>query len=222
MALEDEKKPLITNTTVDISVAVIVLSAILSLLAAYLGTLSSGYQSFLEWWYSTRWTGFRIALMAIFLLLDALLIGFIIFVLRQYYRLIESHAQASKETTVAAPAEEIRENWIQIEGLAQSQSPSDWNMAVLRADALLNDILRDRGYEGTTMAERLKIVDPTTLPSLDEVWSAHRLRNMIAHDPLEQHTRETIMAALRSYKRALKDLGLLEETATSSPPPKVS
>jgi len=76
--------------------------------------------------------------------------------------------------------------------------------------------------EKAQFLQRLKIVDPTTLPSLDEVWSAHRLRNMIAHDPLEQHTRETIMAALRSYKRALKDLGLLEETAPSSPPPKVS
>ena len=105
--------------------------------------------------------------------------------------------------------------WDGIRDLANSGNPSDWNMAVLRADALLDDILSRQGYDGITMAERLKVVDPVKLPSLDRLWSAHRLRNMIAHDPLEQHTKETIIHALRSYEVALKELGMLREEKIS-------
>jgi hypothetical protein len=85
-------------------------------------------------------------------------------------------------------------------------------MAVIRADALLEDVLMHLGYEGATLAERLKIIDASQMPSLDRVWSAHRLRNMIVHDPLEQHTKETIIQALRSYEQALKELGMMEES----------
>ena len=61
------------------------------------------------------------------------------------------------------------------------------------------------------MAERLKIVDPGKLPSLERVWSAHRLRNLIVHGPLEAHPKETIAYALQSYELALRELGVLRE-----------
>ena len=84
-------------------------------------------------------------------------------------------------------------------------------MAVIRADGLLDSALLDRGYEGETVADRLKIVDSTKMPSLERVWSAHRLRNLIVHGPLEAHPKETIVYALRSYELALKELGMLKE-----------
>ncbi|MEK7082402.1 MAG: hypothetical protein AAB915_01875, partial [Patescibacteria group bacterium] len=65
-----------------------------------------------------------------------------------------------------------------------------------------------------TLADRLKVADPETLPSLDTLWSAHRLRNAIAHDPLEQHTKDSIIYSLRAYETALKELGALIEEAS--------
>ena len=96
--------------------------------------------------------------------------------------------------------------------LMNSTNPSDWNMAVLRADALLDEILIKLGYEGETMADRLKIVNSRQIPSLERVWAAHRLRNNIAHDPLEQNTREIIVYAVKAYEQALTELGMMKKS----------
>lgn len=203
----------LSTITADMTVAIIALLVALSFLGLYIREVLDWYQRLLEWFYSKNWQGINFWLTIIFSVINAGLLVFIVFTIRRYSRLTEiiQSTGGLKEELPAPPEEEAQRQWGHIRDLANSQNPSDWNMAVLRADALLDDILKHLGYEGETMAERLKIVDPTKLSSLDSVWSAHRLRNMIAHDPLEQHTRETIIHALRSYDQALRDLGMFEE-----------
>lgn len=164
------------------------------------------------WIYERQWGPIYTLLTVIFSVINFSLMGFIFWILRKYLNLAkELPPPSAAPVAPTPPTEEIRKGWEHIRALANSANPSDWNMAVLRADALLDDILMHLGYEGTTIAERLKIVDPAKLPSLERVWSAHRLRNMIAHDPLEQHTKETIIHALRSYEQALRELGMMNE-----------
>ncbi len=212
MAEEGSEKK-IPNITADITVAVVVLLIALAVLGVYIREVIDWYQRLLEWFYSKDWERINFFLTVIFSLFNVILFGFIIFALRRYSKLDElvGKSKGIKEEAPSAPKEEVFGQWAHIRELANSSNPSDWNMAILRADALLDDILQHLSYEGLTLAERLKIVDPAKFSSLDNVWSAHRLRNMIAHDPLEQHTRETIIHALRSYEQALKDLGMFEE-----------
>ncbi len=211
---EDEKK--LTNVTTDMIVAVAVLLVALSVLGVYLVDIADAYQRILEWFYSRNWDAVFPVLKIILVIVDLMLIGFAVFTLRQYSKLLKTPPPASSEAPVRTvqPQEEVSKNWEYIRELANSKNPSDWNMAILRADALLDDVLMHLGYEGTTLAERLKIVDLHKLPSMEQVWSAHRLRNMIAHDPLEQHTRETIIHTLRSYEQAFRELGMF----SASPP----
>ncbi len=208
--MPEDPKTKLSTITADITVAVVILLLALALFGAYLNQIIEWYQKLLEWVYSTldqlTWI-----LFIIFGIIDIILIGFIIFTLRRFSRLTNQPSTEESKIHIVSPKEEVRENWEHIRDLANSSNPSDWNMAILRADALLDDLLQHLGYEGTTLAERLKIVDSTKLPSLERIWSSHRLRNMIAHDPLEQHTRETIVHALRSYEQALKELGMMEE-----------
>lgn len=208
-APENTKLPVIA---VDITVAILALLVGLALFGTYLEKILSWYYGLLESFYSANWTKINKILAIIFSFINAGLVGFIIFAMRRYLLLIKRVPDTEPTMHIVTPREEVRENWEHIRALANSSSPSDWNMAILRADALLDDILKHLGYEGETMAERLKIVSPSTLPSLERLWSAHRLRNMIAHDPLEQHTKETIIHALRSYEEALKELKMMEET----------
>ncbi len=186
---------------------------ILALVAAY----ATPYRAFLDWFYDRNWSAIRAAATIIFTLFNLGLIVWIIIIIRRFSRLFREPPKAAPAGALVpdTPKEEVRDSWELIRKLANSDNPSDWNSAVLRADALLNDILADLGYEGETFADRLKIADPTILKSLDRVWSAHRLRNLIAHEPLEQHSRETILEALRSYEQALKELGMFEK---KSPP----
>lgn len=212
MADQDSDSKLST-TTADITVAVLILLIALAFFGFYIGRILEWYRNLLDWFYSHDWNSTRRALTIIFTAINIGLAAIIVYAVRRIYELRHKvPSEEAKEIHVAAPKEEVRESWEHIRELANSSNSSDWNMAVLRADALLDDALAHLGYEGTTMAERLKISDPTKLQSLDRIWSAHRLRNMIAHDPLEQHTRETIIHALKSYEQAFKELGMMEET----------
>ncbi|MBI2640453.1 MAG: hypothetical protein HYW91_01045 [Candidatus Sungbacteria bacterium] len=174
----------LSTITADMTVAIIALLVALSFLGLYIREVLDWYQRLLEWFYSKNWQGINFWLTIIFSVINAGLLVFIVFTIRRYSRLTEiiQSTGGLKEELPAPPEEEAQRQWGHIRDLANSQNPSDWNMAVLRADALLDDILKQ-----------------------------HRLRNMIAHDPLEQHTRETIIHALRSYDQALRDLGMFEE-----------
>lgn len=207
---EEEKS--LANTSTDITVAVIILLVILGLVGTYLSFAFDLYQQFLEWIYSRNWTTIFNILMVIFGIIDLFLIWLVIFILRRHAKLEREMPEEKPLTVHVIPIEdETRTVWEEIRRLANSANPSDWNMAIIRADGLLDTVLQRLGYEGETVAERLKIIDTTKLPSVERVWSAHRLRNTIVHGPLQEHTRETVIHALRSYEIALKELGVLEE-----------
>ena len=208
---DDDAKTKLSAITADMTVAIVILLVAIAIFGSYFNQILNWYKELVEWFYSFGWDRIIWTLFIVFGILDLILFIFIIWTVKRFQKLF--HTIPAEETTihVVTPKEEVRENWQHIRELANSANPSDWNMAILRADALLDDILKHLGYEGETMAERLKIIDTTKLPSLDKIWSAHHLRNMIAHDPLEQHTKETIIHALRSYEQALKELGMTEE-----------
>lgn len=210
--MAEEGKSL-SNTSTDIIVSIIALLVVMGVIGTYLGFVFDFFQTFVDWIYSKNWSIlFKIAAV-VFTVFDAILIWFLIFILRRHAALDKAIRDEETSVTVHTISVEDETNtaWQEIRRLANSPNPSDWNMAIIRADGLLDDVLQHLGYEGETMADRLKIVDPGKLPSLDRVWSAHRLRNTIVHGPMQEHTRETVVHALRSYELALKELGVLKE-----------
>ncbi|MBI2056009.1 MAG: hypothetical protein HYT37_01405 [Candidatus Sungbacteria bacterium] len=167
------------------------------------------YSNVLNWFYSKEWQDIFSTIRIIIILFDIGLIVFTFIVTRKLLELQKKAPEEKAAAHIAPPKEVIREAWEGISKLGNSENPSDWNMAILRADALLDDILRDLGYEGDTIADRLKIVDPHKLKSVEQIWSAHRLRNIIAHDPVTQHMKETTSHALKSYEQAFKELDMM-------------
>lgn len=196
------------------AVAFLLLMALLKSLLAWLfggsGDIVGGYVNTVGWFYTDWMLKFTIAAFIIGIL-DALLIAAAIGIIKRYNNLRREIAAEEQQivTPLMSPEEEFNQNWQNIRNLMESGNASDWNMAILRADAQLDDTLLHLGYEGETIADRLRIVDPTKLQSVDRIWSAHRLRNAIAHDPLQLYTREMITHALESYEIAFKELGLL-------------
>lgn len=103
--------------------------------------------------------------------------------------------------------EKYRSRWLKIEGSTLDDEASA-HLAILNADKLLDSALKDRGFAGTTMADRMKNAR-TTFKNNDAVWLAHKLRNKIAHEQDVNIKTKTICHALGVYKKALKDLGAL-------------
>lgn len=81
-----------------------------------------------------------------------------------------------------APREEKgNEKWTRILEHLNSQNPSDWRLAIIEADIMLDELLRIQGYHGDSVGDKLKAVEPGDMRSLDAAWEAHKVRNRIAH-----------------------------------------
>lgn len=72
--------------------------------------------------------------------------------------------------------------WKYIQKLVDSPNESDWRVAIIEADTMLNELLEDRGYSAPTLAEKLKQADAGTFSNLQNAWDAHNMRNKIAHE----------------------------------------
>lgn len=217
MPPEERRTPEAWDWLMEVAVATVIFLIALALLGYYLLWGYDWYQTILERLYAL-WELIRPVMMVIALLVSIGLLGFIVVIFRRFVALsprlplVIIRAKGAALVAKAIPLEkEVSNEWQEVMKLMDSQNSSDWNMSVLRADALLDDALQFLGHEGKTVRERLERVDPTMVSSLDRVLSSHRLRNVIAHDPTVQYSRETIIQALRSYEQGLKELGVLRE-----------
>lgn len=210
MAEEEERH--LTNISTDMTVAIVVFLVLFALFGVYINRILGWIAALLAWLANPTFGPGYYTLATIFTIINLILLGFVIFVLRRHARLDKLFPPEEPPAVHVVPlTETAKEVWEEVRRLANSSNPSDWNMAVIRADGLLDETLKNLGYEGETVADRLRIVDPTKLPSLDRVWTAHRLRNTIVHGPMQEHPREIVVQVLRSYEQGLKELGVLGE-----------
>ena len=80
--------------------------------------------------------------------------------------------------------------------------------AVIKADTLLEEALKQVNIKGNTTGERLRNASGY-LKDTNGTWAAHKLRNKIVHEPDAQPSSADCQRALGQFKKALKDLGAL-------------
>ncbi len=73
------------------------------------------------------------------------------------------------------------ERWERVITHINSNAPSDWRLAVIEADIMLDELLRKLGYHGDSIGDMLKAVEKSDMLTLDAAWEAHKVRNRIAH-----------------------------------------
>lgn len=104
--------------------------------------------------------------------------------------------------------ERYRVKWLAIEQNLKRDEISSYHLAVLYADKLVDQVLKEKNLKGETMGERMKSAS-NLLTKRNDFWTAHKLRNQIAHEPDVVVTYELAQRALASFKQALKDLGAI-------------
>lgn len=102
---------------------------------------------------------------------------------------------------------EFQQRWQRIEQL-KSQGNTGWQLAIIEADKLLDQALKQAGHPGETMGDRLKGAR-NTFRDTDGIWQAHKLRNRLAHEHDIHINQFVIDRALGQLKSGLKDLGAL-------------
>jgi len=104
--------------------------------------------------------------------------------------------------------EKYRVKWLAIEQQLKRDEVSSFHLTVLNADKLVDQALRERGVKGQTMGERMKN-SVSLFSDRNGIWTAHKLRNKIAHETDVKVTYEEARFALKNFKKALKDLGAI-------------
>ena len=102
------------------------------------------------------------------------------------------------------------ERWEHIQELVSSANASDWRLAIIEADSVLEGLFDARDIPGNGIGEKLKNISPGDLGSMQAAWEAHLVRNRIAHEgkdfELNQHdARRTIQL----YEVVFRELGFL-------------
>ncbi len=132
----------------------------------------------------------------------------IVFISNKIFRLWRREARSlAKFLTVEEVAKERTARWQEIKKMLASENPSDWKMAVISADSLVNDLMGNIGYEGKNLGERLKAIEFHDFENLKNVWEAHQIRNKIANNwEAYELKKEEAQSTLKKYEKALKEL----------------
>jgi hypothetical protein len=90
------------------------------------------------------------------------------------------------------------EHWGKVLGYLFSQHGSDWKLAIIEADSMLDGLMDQLGFKGETLGEKLKSANQDNFPELTIAWEVHTVRNRIAHEglafELSQHEAKRIIA----------------------------
>jgi hypothetical protein len=101
----------------------------------------------------------------------------------------------------------VARKWSTISQLSQGNG-SGLRDAVSEADKLLDYALKNAGVRGETMGERLKN-SRGRFSNLNGIWSAHKLRNALAHEADFDLVPAQAREAIQEFEQGLKDLGAL-------------
>lgn len=100
--------------------------------------------------------------------------------------------------------------WHYILTLIESPNESDWRVAIIEADTMLEELLREKGVPGDTTAELLEGARSNGYLHIQDAWDAHLIRNKITHQgsefPLSQVEARRVMKLFQNF---FEELGVV-------------
>ncbi|QQR77068.1 MAG: hypothetical protein IPJ67_02840 [Candidatus Moraniibacteriota bacterium] len=105
----------------------------------------------------------------------------------------------TKERPLTSSRRLLKE-WKSLEARLASGQPSEYKVALLEADAFVNKVLSEMGYEGKDAGERFSAIPPGHFSGLGGLIEAHEIHNRIVHErdfSLEQSEATRILSLYR-------------------------
>ncbi len=149
-------------------------------------------------------------------LISILALSIIIFSLVRLYEIqVFDREEIEHEINHALAKDKEREKnlnpkWKYILTLIESPNESDWRVAILESDTLLEQSLKERGLVGDTMSELLEEAKLNGYPSIQNAWDAHLIRNKIAHEGQDyQVTQIEGRRVIKMYQNVFESLEVI-------------
>lgn len=101
--------------------------------------------------------------------------------------------------------------WKKISKRLSGRRETDWKLAIIEADDLVNSLVKRMGYGAATFPERIKKMAEKDFPDLktDGILESHEIRRSISHDQNFRLSNEQAKQALADYEKFLKETELL-------------
>lgn len=121
-----------------------------------------------------------------------------------------SGSGTKKRTAGAVDVREVSERWTDIHTSLGLGGTTHFGSAIVSADKLLDHVLRQKGYAGDTMGDRLKSAKDDISPAVYHyAWQAHKLRNRLVHEVGGEVMSYEAKEAIKQYEAVLRELGAL-------------
>jgi len=112
--------------------------------------------------------------------------------------------------THAFPKRHLNKSWQKILTRLKKNDEANLRLALIEADNIFDDLLKQMRLPGESMADRLKYIDSSQVSNIDEIWRAHKLRNVIVHNSDYPITRNEMEFGVGAYEKALKELEFID------------
>ena len=112
--------------------------------------------------------------------------------------------------TQAFPKRHLNKSWQKILSRLIKSDEANLRLALIEADNLFDELLKQMRIPGESMADRLRYVDSSQIPNIDEIWRAHKLRNVLVHNHEYPITRNEMEFGVKAYEKALKELDFID------------
>lgn len=98
----------------------------------------------------------------------------------------------------------LRKKWDKIRKHVEKGEQIGYKIAIIKADDIIDDLIKRMKYPGENMAERLSGINPGQIENIEELKIAHEIRNQIVQKedfPLSKEKAEEVLGYYENFLR---------------------
>jgi hypothetical protein len=100
----------------------------------------------------------------------------------------------------------ISKRWEKIKKRLKKDNESEYKLALIEADKMLDDILKRMGYGEESLNEKLERLSLSDVSNLEELLKANEICQNVVHDPDYRLNKEKAEEIISIFEKSFKDL----------------
>ncbi|MDP1883968.1 MAG: hypothetical protein Q8L10_01225 [Candidatus Moranbacteria bacterium] len=111
---------------------------------------------------------------------------------------------------ITSKKKKMKEKWGKIRRRLDSPNETEYKVAIIEADEIIDALVAGLGYAGKNFSERLDNIPDTQIANIEGMRQAHEVRNRIIHDDKFTLSREDADIALGQYEELLRHFQVID------------
>lgn len=100
--------------------------------------------------------------------------------------------------------------WNKVKAKMKSGNQSDYKVAIIEGDNIIDDLITRMGYAGENFGDRLNNINPGQIGNIEGLRVAHEVRNRIIHDEDFVLTEEEAKKTIDQFEEFLRYFQVIE------------